>query len=217
MGSIFREWYGKVCQIRSFIPTGTPIAVLTATATKATCLTILKHMKMTSAVHMQLSPNRPNIRYSVIKASRECYQAFQWLLDDLRLQRQHLPRVLVFCRSITTCSSLYKFFLTELREQSYMSPSSKPDISQRLFAMFHSRIDDEDKTRIMESMRDSDGACRVVFCTIAFGMGLDIPNVRTVIHYGLSRDIDDYLQEAGRAGRDGLPSTAVLYVYPAVQ
>ena len=80
--------------------------------------------------------------------------------------------------------------------------------------MFHSRVDDADKMKIMESVKDPAGTCRVLFCTIAFGMGVDIPNIRTVIHYGPSSDVDDYLQEAGRAGRDGVPSNAVLYCYP---
>ncbi len=80
--------------------------------------------------------------------------------------------------------------------------------------MFHSRVDDDDKVKIMASMKDAAGACRVLFSTIAFGMGVDIADIRTVIHYGPSADVDDYLQEAGRAGRDGIPSNAILYCYP---
>ncbi len=214
MGSVFRKWYGQVCQIRSFTATGTSVVALTATATKETCGLILKNLKMTQPHIIQLSPDRPNIRYSVVKVSREFDTAFQWLVDDLREKRQTLPRVFVFCRSITTCTHLYKMFLTELQEHSYDPPSSQPDIRKRLFAMFHSRVDDDDKVKIMESVKDPAGVCRVVFCTIAFGMGVDIPDIRTVIHYGPSSDVDDYVQEAGRAGRDGLPSSAIFYCYP---
>ena len=77
--------------------------------------------------------------------------------------------------------------------------------------MFHSHVDDDHKTKIMESVKDPNGTCRVVFCTIAFGMGIDIPDIRTVIHYGPSSDVDDYIQEAGHAG---VPSNAILYCYP---
>ncbi len=214
MGSVFRRWYGQVCQIRSFVPTGTPMVALTATATKDTCSVILKHLKMTQPQVIQLSPNRPNIRYSVVKASRDYDTAFRWLVDDLREQKRNLPRVLVFCRSITTCTHLYKLLLSELQHDSYDPPGSRPDIGKRLFAMFHSRVDDDDKVKIMDNVKNPAGTCRVLFCTIAFGMGVDIPDIRTVVHYGPSSDVDDYLQEAGRAGRDGCPSNAILYNFP---
>ena len=110
------------------------------------------------------------------------------------------------------CTHLYKMFLYELQEKSYDPPMSTPDIQKRLFAMFHSHVDDDDhKTKIVESVKDPNCTCRVVFCTIAFGMGIDIPDIRTVIHYGPSSDVDDYIQEAGHAG---VPSNAILYCYP---
>lgn len=67
------------------------------------------------------------------------------------------------------------------------------------------------KTNIIRNFTSSEGCCRVVIGTIAFGMGLDSPNVRTVIHWGPSTDIESYVQESGRVGRDGLPATAILY------
>ena len=80
--------------------------------------------------------------------------------------------------------------------------------------MFHSRIDEKDKTLILDNMKDPNGTCRVVFCTIAFGMGVDIQNIRTVIHYEPSSDMDDYVQESGQGGRDGDECNAILYLFP---
>ena len=149
---------------------------------------------MTRPQIIQLSPNHSNIRYVVVEASREFDVAFRWLVDEMLEKKRTLPRVLVFCRSIMTCTHLYKMFSTELQENSHDPPSSMHSIQNRLFAMFHSRVDDDDKTKIMEGVKDQAGA-----------------DIRTVIHYGPSSDVDDYIQEAGHAGRDGQPSKATLY------
>lgn len=171
-------------------------------------------MKMDSPCIVHTSPDRPNIRYSVVETSRECTKAFLWLLDELQQSGRSTKRVLVYCRSIQTCAQLYKFFLTSLQEHSYDNPSLPFGIPNRLFAMFHSRVDKKDKEMILDSMKDPNGACRVVFCTVAFGMGVDIPNIRTIIHYGPPSDIEDYVQETGRGGRDGLECNACLYLHP---
>lgn len=67
------------------------------------------------------------------------------------------------------------------------------------------------KETILQSLLDSNGTLRIIVATIAFGMGLDCPNIRRVIHWGPSGDIESYLQETGRAGRDGLFAEATLY------
>ena len=67
------------------------------------------------------------------------------------------------------------------------------------------------KESILYSVTDSDGTLRVIIATIAFGMGLDCPNIRRVIHWGPSSDVESYLQETGRAGRDGQSATATLF------
>ena len=72
----------------------------------------------------------------------------------------------------------------------------------QLFAMYHSKIDESDKIDIITSLENEKGVCRVLFSTITFGMGVDIPNIRTIIHYGPCSDVDDYVQETGRVGRD---------------
>ena len=80
--------------------------------------------------------------------------------------------------------------------------------------MYHSKIDESDKKDILTSLRNENGVCRVLFSTIAFEMGVDNPKIRTVIYYGPSSAINDYVQEAGRAGQDKKLSHAILYKYP---
>ena len=80
--------------------------------------------------------------------------------------------------------------------------------------MYHARFSEDDKQLILQSMLNPNGICRVLFCNTAFGMGVDAPNVGIVIHFGPPNDVDDYFQENGWTGRDGIESKAVLYYYP---
>lgn len=66
---------------------------------------------------------------------------------------------------------------------------------------------------MMQSMLNPQGSCRVLFSATAFGMGVNVANIPTVIHFGPPADMVDYFQECGRAGQDGVESNAILYVY----
>ena len=214
MGEVFREWYGRLGQLRSLLPSSTPVLALTATATNDVRNKITSKLQMQGYTLIEASPDRPNIRYSVVTVKSDHMLNFGWLIDALKQYRTSLDRVVVFCRSLHTCASLYKLFAVNLREEGYEPIGSAPDVSRHLFAMYHSKIDESDKMDILTSLRNEKGVCRVLFSTIAFGMGVDIPNIRTIIHYGPSSDVDDYVQEAGRAGRDKKFSHAIIYKYP---
>ena len=66
----------------------------------------------------------------------------------------------------------------------------------------------------MGSLTKSDGTTRVIFATVALGMGVDLKNVQTVVHYGAPRSLDDFFQESGRAGRSGVKAHSVVYWKP---
>ena len=120
MGDEFRAWYGQISQLRSLLPSNTPIVALTATATHFVKDRIIRALQMTPVQLITKPSNRPNLRYSVERVNRDVHVAFKWLVSDLKRKRTSLPRVIVFCRSINMCASLYKMFLTELKKESYM-------------------------------------------------------------------------------------------------
>jgi len=91
-------------------------------------------------------------------------------------------------------------------------PIGYPDVSQfRLIDMFTACTTPDVKDCIVKSFVQSNGRLRVIVATVAFGMGMDCPNIRKIIHWGPPSDVELYIQETGRAGRDGEAAYASLY------
>ena len=113
------------------------------------------------------------------------------------------------------CSALYAHFHYTLGDSSYYPPGADHLSDHRLFGMYHSCTDEHNKGVIIDSFSKPDGVVRVVFATMALGMGVDFKDVYHVIHYGAPRSLEDYLQESGRVGRDGQQSYSKVYWKPA--
>ena len=104
---------------------------------------------------------------------------------------------------------MYLFLPSRLGEEG-VQPIGAPDLSRfRLVELFTACTLKCVKDTVLTSFRNPQGTLRVVIATVAFGMGLDCPNVRRIYHWGASNDVE---QETGRAGRDGEPAEALLYV-----
>lgn len=184
---------------------------LTATATTQTRKAICKILGMVNPVIVSESPNKPNIKYVLKRDPGTLEETFASLVEEVRRCRQTTDKTIIFCRTYDHCARIYLYMKSRLTKQ-FTEPIGAPDLARfRLIDMFSACTHPDVKEVIISGFSIPDSNLRVVVATIAFGMGIDCPNVRRVIHWGPSADVELYLQETGRAGRDMLPSEAILY------
>lgn len=188
-GHDFRPEYRELKKLRQHFP-DTPVIALTATATERVRADIIRQLQLRDPRCYVASFNRPNLTYRVIPKT----SAYEQLLEFIRARPNESG--IVYCASRKSTDSL-------ARNLSEEGISAKP---------YHAGLTSSERTKHQESFLRDD--VRVVTATIAFGMGINKPNVRFVVHYDLPKNLESYYQETGRAGRDGLPSECVLLFSP---
>lgn len=184
---------------------------LTATATKETQRVICRSLGMKKPAVVSTSPNKPNIFYKVIMKVKEVDDAFGLLVDEIREKRTSMGRTVVFCRTYEHCTHIYHFLRSKLGEDMSEPKGYVNHPSLRLVDMFTACTHTDIKNTMLKLLESPNSCLRVIIATIAFGMGLDVPNIRQVIHWGVPSDVEAYIQETGRAGRDEIFATAILY------
>ena len=177
-------------------------------------LDVCRKLEMSEYKFVWASPERPNIYYEVLPRS-DVDTDIKPIVDDLRRNKLQMTRVIIYCRSLNVCSDLYAYFLSCLGEDSYFPPDAPKISDNRLFGMYHANTPAHNKEVILNSMQKEDGVVRVVFATVALGMGVNLVGVNRVVHYGAPASIDDYFQESGRAGRSGEAATSTVYWKPS--
>lgn len=171
-------------------------------------------LEMVEPVMISCSPNRPNIMYEVKKRT-DPDTDFAPLLSTLREKLITTPRVIVYCRTLTTCADLFDFFSYEMGRDQYYPPGASEVSDNRLFGMFHAKTPQSSKDVIGRSLMDPHGVVRIVFATLAMGMGVDLRGVNTIIHYGAPSSMEDYFQASGRGGRSGESARSIIYWKPS--
>lgn len=185
----------------------------TATATRIVKEEVIGSLEMEGCVVISASPDRPNIFYAATLRV-DVNLDFHSIITNLRNDTIHAPRVLVYCQTLDICADLYAHFHYELGDRSYYPPGSPQLSDHRLFGMFHANTPQHNKDVVLQSLLVPNGVVRVVFATVALGMGIDLRDVNTVIHYGAPQSVEDYFQESGRGGRSGEEAISTVYWKP---
>ena len=184
-GHDFRPEYRQISDLRRLFPE-VPFMALTATATGRVREDIVTHLKLREPKCYVASFNRPNLTYRVIPKNKP----YDQLLHFLRARPKESG--IVYCQSRKSAERV----AANLTEDGV---KARP---------YHAGLTPKERSEHQELFLRDD--VRVICATIAFGMGINKPNVRFVVHYDLPKNIEGYYQETGRAGRDGLPSECVL-------
>ncbi len=186
---------------------------LTATATLSTRRFIIKSLNMQKPAVIYVPPVKSNIAYYVMDKPKDgIHVAFQPIVDKL-IDDRNMGRIIIFCKSYDNVISIHKYFVRKLGEY-HTEPKGSPNyVVYRVVDMYTHCTHPTVKTKILEQFT-SPSPLRVVIATIAFGMGINCPDVRLIVHWGVPEDSEMYVQESGRAGRDGKISCAVLFKGP---
>ena len=132
------------------------------------------------------------------------------MIRQLQELRMNFPLTIIYLK-LRFCGFAYRLFEYHMGVEQYHPVGADAIPGNRLFAQYHSPQTEQMKKEILGQLLSCQSHVRILFATVAIGMGVNIPNIRHIIHIGVPGSVQQYFQEVGRCGRDGKPSKATLY------
>ena len=190
-----------------------PVMLFTATVTAERQQKIAKLMLLNNPVKVEQNPNRHNIFYDKLERPRAelTQDHLDEILGDICSSLKENPTsypLTIFYTNTYIISYCYSYMNSQLGSDQYVG-TKEPE--SRIFAQYHQEYTEKLKTHVVQEICKENSRIRIVFATVALGLGLDAPHVRHVIHYIPPTSLEHYFQETGRSGRDGQPAKATLY------
>lgn len=179
-GSVFRQSYQRILNFTKLF--NVPIGCFTATSTKYTLNKIIETLDLKNHNLFQNSLSRKNLMFSIIKTNNK--------IEELKKYLNVKGVKIIYCSTVKSVEFLYK------------------ELKGYKITKYHGRLNQEERNKNQDDFIK--GNIDLIVATNAFGMGINKSNVRYVIHYEISSSIEDYYQEAGRAGRDNKSSRCII-------
>lgn len=187
-GHDFRPDYQSLGILKQKFP-NTPVLALTATATASVKEDVVQALGLVNCIIFRQSFNRPNLWYSVVPKTKKCVEDI-----DKFIKENHFDECgIIYCLSRNDCEKVAE----KLQELGHRA------------TFYHGNMEPAQRSFVQNQW--SKDEINIICATIAFGMGINKPDVRFVIHHSLPKSIEGYHQECGRAGRDGQQSSCILY------
>ena len=209
-GDSFRIAFAEIGTLRSLIRKDIRIMALTATCTSETLKVIEERLSLEQPDVIASSPQRSNIFFCK-KPPIIIDDLSSQLADEFKERRINFPKTVIFCRSYKDCGDLFVMLRHKLGED-YTEPKGYPDFDEfRMIEVYTRVAKPEKREEIIKLFVIPESNLRLIIATTAFGMGIDCPDISRIFHWGLPSSIEEYVQETGRAGRNGMEAEAILF------
>ncbi|XP_066910771.1 bifunctional 3'-5' exonuclease/ATP-dependent helicase WRN-like [Clytia hemisphaerica] len=206
----FRETFSRIGELRSTCRQNVPVLALSATIDLDLTQLVIGSCNLSKSLKIiSTCSDRPNIFLEVIKVPKqENVECLHWILSILAKDVHESPKFVIFCKFVDTAGIVYQ----QLRR---FKKKARPDLNPKdLIGIFHAETRKKKKNIVLESLTEV-VSLKVIVATSSLGCGVNMKDVRYIIHYGPAFHLVDYCQQVGRAGRDGSSKChAILYSFP---